>query len=118
LDIVRAAINEVTLAHTTLEGFKKLEDGDSTLVPVGAGSYVRMKIADSKKLVIGIGAGVAMEKDVDGSVEELKGRLQELDKARTAVQQQLDQTMTRYQQDRDALEELLRRRNSTAKAAR
>jgi prefoldin alpha subunit len=118
LDIVRAAINEVTLAHTTLEGFKKLEDGDSTLVPVGAGSYVRMKIADSKKLVIGIGAGVAMEKDVDGSVEELKGRLQELDKARTAVQQQLGQTMTRYQQDRDALEELLRRRNSTAKAAR
>lgn len=118
LDIVRAATSEVTLAHTTLEGLKKLEDGDSTLVPVGAGSYVRMKIADSKKLVMGIGAGVAMEKDVDSSVEELKGRLQELVKARTAVQQQLDQTLGRYQQDREALEELLRRRNSAAQAAR
>lgn len=118
LDIVRAAISEVTMAHTTLDGLKNLEDGDSTLVPVGAGSYVRMKIADSKKLVIGIGAGVAMEKDVDASVEDLKGRLTELDKARTAVQQQLDQTMMRYQQDRDALEELLRRRNPPAKVAR
>ncbi len=49
------------------------------------------------------------------SVEELKGRLQELDKARTSIQQQLDQTLNRYQQDREALEELLRRRESAQK---
>ena len=118
LDIIRAAVSEVTLAHNTLEGLKKLEDGESTLVPVGAGSYIRMKIADSKKLVMGIGAGAAVEKDVDSSVEELKGRLQELDKARTAVQQQLDQTVARYQQDRDALEELLRQRNASSQPAK
>jgi prefoldin alpha subunit len=118
LDIIRAAVSEVTLAHNTLEGLKKLEDGESTLVPVGAGSYIRMKIADSKKLVMGIGASAAMEKDVDSSVEELKGRLQELDKARTAVQQQLDQTVARYQQDRDALEELLRQRNASSQPAK
>jgi prefoldin alpha subunit len=118
LDIIRAAVSEVTLAHNTLEGLKKLEDGESTLVPVGAGSYIRMKIADSKKLVMGIGASAAVEKDVDSSVEELKGRLQELDKARTAVQQQLDQTVARYQQDRDALEELLRQRNASSQPAK
>lgn len=107
LDIVRSAINEVTLAHATLGGLVKLQDGDDTLVPVGAGSYVRMKIADSKKLVMGIGAGTAMEKDVTSSIEELNGRMQELDKARNSIQQQLDQTLSRYQQDREALEELL-----------
>jgi prefoldin alpha subunit len=116
LDIVRTAINEVTLAFNTLDGLKKLQEGDSTLVPVGAGSYVRMKIADSKKLVMGIGAGVAMEKDVEGSVGELKGRLEELGKARTSIQQQLDQTIERYQQDRDALEELLRHQGTAAQA--
>ncbi len=117
LDVVRAATNEVTLAFNTLDGLKKLQDGDSTLVPVGAGSYVRMNIADSKKLVMGIGAGAAMEKDVESSVSELKGRLEELDKARTSIQQQLDQTVGRYQQDRDALEELLRRQNLPSPAA-
>lgn len=116
LDIVRAAINEVTLAFNTLDGLKKLQEGDSTLVPVGAGSYVRMKIADSKKLVMGIGAGAAMEKDVESSVGELKGRLEELDKARTSIQQQLDQTIGRYQQDRDALEDLLRRQGTATQA--
>jgi prefoldin alpha subunit len=117
LDIVRSAISEVTLAHSTLEGLKSLHDGDDTLIPVGAGSYVRMKIADSKKLVMGVGAGTAIEKDVDSSVEELKGRLQELDKARTSIQQQLDQTLGRYEQDREALDALLRQRTGKAKAS-
>jgi prefoldin alpha subunit len=117
LDIVRAAINEVTLAYNTLEGLKKLQNGEDTLIPVGAGSYIRMQLADSKKLIMGIGAGVAVEKDVEGSVEELKGRLQDLDKARTSIQQQLDQTATRYQQDREALEELLRRQTPPSRSA-
>ena len=112
LDIVRAAINEVTVAHNTLEGIKKLQNGESTLVPVGAGSYMRMQLADSKRLVMGIGAGVAVEKDVETSVTELKARLEELDKARTSIQQQLDQTGARYQEDREALEDILRRQNA------
>jgi len=118
LDIVRAAINEVTLAYNTLEGMKNLQNGDETLVPVGAGSYIRMQVADSKKLVMGIGAGVAVEKNVEGSVEELKSRLQDLDKARTSIQQQLDQTGTRYQQDREALEDLLRQQNQPSRSAK
>jgi prefoldin alpha subunit len=115
LDVVRAAISEFTLAHDTLDGLTKLTDGESVLVPVGAGSYIRMTIADSKKLIMGVGAGVAMERSVGSSVEELKSRLQELDKARTSIQQQLDQTLTRYQTDREALEEILRRKESPAK---
>lgn len=117
LDIVRGAINEVTLAYNTLEGMKKLQNGEATLIPVGAGSYIRMQVADSKKLVMGIGAGVAIEKDVESSVEELKGRLQDLDKARTSIQQQLDQTASRYQQDREAIEELLRRQPQQQRSA-
>jgi len=112
LDIVRAAINEVTLAHNTLEGVAKLQNGESTLVPVGAGSYIRMKLEDSKKLIMGVGAGVAIEKDADSCVTELKARLEELERARTSLQQQLEQTGARYQQDRDALEDILRQQNA------
>jgi len=117
LDIVRAAISEVTLAHATLEGLTKLQDGDDTLVPVGAGSYVRMKIADSKKLVMGIGAGTAMEKDVVSSIDELKSRIMELDKTRNSIQQQLEQTIARYEQDRESLNQLLRQPSTAQKAA-
>jgi prefoldin subunit 5 len=55
---------------------------------------------------------VALEKDVESSITELKTRMEELDKARTSLQQQLNQTATRYQQDRDALEDLLQRQET------
>jgi prefoldin alpha subunit len=84
------------------------------MIPVGSGSYLRMKIADSKKLVMSIGAGVAMEKDVVTSIEELKGRAQELEKARNSIQQQLDQTVARYEQDRETLDQLLRQQQGSA----
>jgi len=115
LEIVRGAISEITVAHDTIDGLKKLQDGDPVLVPVGAGSYIRMSIADSKKLVMGIGAGAAMEKNIESSVDDLKSRLQDLEKARTAIQQQLEQTLGRYQQDRDTLEEILRQRETGAR---
>jgi prefoldin alpha subunit len=117
LDIVRTAINDASLAHATLEGLTKLQDGDDTLVPVGAGSYVRMKIGDSKKLVMGLGAGTAIERDVASSIEELKRRVQELDKARNSIQQQLDQTLARYEQDRQSLDQLLRVQAAAQQAA-
>jgi prefoldin alpha subunit len=114
LEVVRSAISEVVMAHATLEGLTKLQEGDDTMIPVGSGSYLRMKIADSKKLVMGIGAGVAMEKDVVTSIEELKGRAQELEKARNSIQQQLDQTVARYEQDRETLDQLLRQQQGSA----
>lgn len=117
LNIVRSAINEVNLAHATLEGLTKLQDGDDALVPVGAGSYVRMKISDSKKIVMGIGAGTAMEKDVASSVDELKSRILELDKASSSIQQQLDQVLARYDQDREALNRLLQQERATQQPA-
>ena len=117
LEVVRSAINEVAMAHATLEGLTKMQEGDDTMVPVGAGSYIRVKIADAKKLVMGIGAGVAMEKDVMSSIEELKGRVQELDKARDSIQQQLDQTAARYEQDREALDQLLRQQQGQKTAS-
>ena len=117
LEVVRSAMSEVAMAHATLEGLTKMQDGDDTMVPVGAGSYIRVKIGDAKKLVMGIGAGVAMEKDVVSSIEELKGRIQELDKARNSIQQQLEQTTARYEQDREALDQLLRQQPGSGQKA-
>ncbi len=118
LEFVRAAIDEVTVAHDTVTGLKQLQSGDPVLVPVGAGAYIRMSVDDSKNLMMSIGAGAAMEKNVESSVEDLKSRLQDLEKARTSIEQQLQQTLGRYQQDREALEEIMQQREKGAKKTR
>jgi prefoldin alpha subunit len=77
-----------------------------------------MSVDDSKNLMMSIGAGAAMEKNVESSVEDLKSRLQDLEKARTSIEQQLQQTLGRYQQDREALEEIMQQRETGAKKTR
>ncbi len=77
-----------------------------------------MSVADSKNLMMSIGAGAAMEKNVENSAEDLKSRLQDLEKARTSIEQQLQQTLDRYQQDREALEEIMQQREKGAKKTR
>jgi prefoldin alpha subunit len=109
LDIINAAMNEFALASSTLEGIKSQESDADALIPVGGGSFVRAKLADISKIVVGVGAGVAIEKPIDLSITEIKDRIADLDKARTTLQEQLNQTLIRLEENREKLNEIVKK---------
>ncbi len=109
LEIVNAALNEFSLASTTLEGVKTQKTDEDALIPVGGGSYVRVKLSDISKIVMGVGAGVAIEKPIEDSVNEIKERIADLDKARTSLQEQLSQALFRMEEGREKLGELVKK---------
>lgn len=109
LEIVNAALNEFSLASTTLEGVKTQKTDEDALIPVGGGSYVRVKLSDISKIVMGVGAGVAIEKPIEDSVNEIKERIADLDKARTSLQEQLSQALFRMEERREKLGELVKK---------
>ncbi len=109
LEIVNAALNEFSLASTTLEGVKTQKTDEDALIPVGGGSYVRVKLSDISKIVMGVGAGVAVEKPIEDSVNEIKERIADLDKARTSLQEQLSQALFRIEEGREKLGELVKK---------
>jgi prefoldin alpha subunit len=109
LEIVNSAMNEFSLASTTLEGVKTQKADEDALIPVGGGSYVRVKLADISKIVMGIGAGVALEKPIEDSIKEIKERIADLDKARTSLQEQLSQALIRIEENREKLGELVKK---------
>jgi len=109
LEIVNAALNEFSLASTTLEGVKTQKTDEDALIPVGGGSYVRVKLSDISKIVMGVGAGVAVEKPIEDSVNEIKERIADLDKARTSLQEQLNQALFRMEEGREKLGELVKK---------
>jgi prefoldin alpha subunit len=109
LEIVNAALNEFSLASTTLEGVKTQKTDEDALIPVGGGSYVRVKLSDISKIVMGVGAGVAVEKPIEDSVKEIKERIADLDKARTSLQEQLSQALFRIEEGREKLGELVKK---------
>ena len=86
-------------ALTTLEG--KGEDQE-LLVPIGAGSFVHAKLADPDKVIIGLGAGVSVEKNFADSKGIIQSRRGELEKAlleTTSVMDQVAQELARLQQE-------------------
>ena len=107
LSMLNAAITDLSYANMTLDGVEKERENSEILVPIGGGSYVKMKLANSDKVVVGIGAGVSVEKQLPEAKAVLKERLEELEKAAVAAQQQFAQIADRINSGRTRLETLL-----------
>ena len=109
LEMVVAALRDSAVAQATLQGVKAQKPNVEALVPVGAGSYIRAKLADVSSIVMGVGAGVALEKPIEESLNEIKDRMSNLDKARTTLEEQLNQTLNRIEQNRESLNLLVKK---------
>lgn len=95
ISLTYSAINELQVAHNTLEGIKKEKKKSSLLVPIGGGSYIKGKLEDSEKLIVGIGANVAVEKTITEAQEAFQTRLLRLEQARNSLQKQLEEIATK-----------------------
>jgi prefoldin alpha subunit len=107
LSMLNAALTDLSYANMTLESIEKEKENAEMLVPIGGSSYVSVKLADTNKVVIGLGAGVSIEKTVPEAKTIVKERLDELEKTRIQAQQQLSQIAERINQDRQRMESLL-----------
>ena len=105
--MLNAAITDLTYANMTLDGVEQEKKNSELLVPIGGSSYVRVKLVDADKVVVGLGAGVSVEKPLPEAKTMLKERLDELEKSMQAAQQQFTQIAERINSDRNRLESLL-----------
>jgi prefoldin alpha subunit len=107
ISMVNAALTDLTYANMTLDGIEKEKENAELLVPIGGSSYVKVKLADSNKVIIGVGAGVSVEKTMQEAKATLKERLDELEKTMNSAQQQFTQVAERINTGRNRLETLL-----------
>jgi len=106
INMTNSAITELRVSNMTLEGLEKEKKDAQLFVPIGGGSYVKARLETAKKVVVGIGADVAVEKSVKETKEELKVRIAELEKTREALGQQFNQFVERIQVNRAKMEEV------------
>jgi prefoldin alpha subunit len=107
ISMVNAALTDINYANMTLDGIEKEKESSEMLVPIGGSSYIKVKLADTSKVIIGVGAGVSVEKTLSEAKSTLKERLDELEKTMHAAQQQLSQVADRINSGRSRLETLL-----------
>ena len=107
INMVNAAITDLTYANATIDGIEKEKENIEMLVPIGGSSYVKVKLADSNKVIVGMGSGVSIEKPLPDAKAILKERLDDLEKTMTSAQQQFAQVAARINSGRSRLESLL-----------
>ena len=107
ISMVNAALTDINYANMTLDGMEKEKENSEMLIPIGGSSYVKVKLADTNKVIIGLGSGVSVEKTLPEAKTILKERLDELEKTMHAAQQQFSQVAERINSGRSRLESML-----------
>jgi prefoldin alpha subunit len=107
INMVNAVITDLVYASMTLEGLEKEKENSELLVPIGSNSYIKAKLENPDKVIIGMGAGVSVEKTLQEAKEIVKKRQENLEKTRMSLQQQLAQVAERITEDREKFETLV-----------
>ena len=106
INFVNAAITELTYANMTLEGLEKEKPEAPLFVPIGGGSYIKAKLESPDKIIFGIGAGVAIEKTFVEAKDKITSRIDEMEKAKANMEQQLEGMLDRINENRTKLRDM------------
>jgi prefoldin alpha subunit len=104
LSMINAVATDLTYASMALENLDREKENAELLVPIGGTSYIRAKLDNPDKIIVGLGAGVSAEKNRQEAKEIIKKRLEDLGKNQQAVQQQFVQVAERINLDRERFE--------------
>ncbi len=102
MNVVQMTVKDVETALITIAALKDEPAGKETLVPIGFGSFVHATLTNPEKVVIGIGAGVSVEKKIDDAKVLLEKRKEELIK----YNEQLNNTIARIAQEIQNIERI------------
>ncbi|MGI0079507.1 MAG: prefoldin subunit alpha [Nitrososphaerales archaeon] len=100
-----AGILETRAALEALDGLSTSEKTE-LLIPVGGGTLLPVSAAPVEKLVVSLGAGVAVEKDVTSTKAFLTSRRQELEKAVSTLEEQRKEIGSRLEAQKTALQRM------------
>jgi len=107
LNMINAVLTDLSLATMTLDTLEKEKQDTELLVPVGGSSYVQAKLGNTEKIIVGIGAGVSVERTLPEAKEIVKKRLEDLEKNRLSLQQQFNQVAQKMNEDRETYETIM-----------
>lgn len=80
INMLKLTLKDLETALLTITALKDETAGKETLVPIGFGSFVNATLTSTDKVVIGIGAGVSVEKKTEDAKVFLEKRKEELTK--------------------------------------
>ena len=101
-----SVIREASSAVVSLKAIDNKTDSE-TLVPMGLGTFVKTKLIPNQKLILNVGAGIAIEKDQNYAINFLESRLKEFQVALQDIDGQKQQVSASLEQGIQQMNQLL-----------
>jgi prefoldin alpha subunit len=113
-DMVVSKLIEI---QTTLASIDEIEKSkEEILFPIGSEAYTFGKVIDKKKMIVEIGANVALEKTVEEGRQTLNKRKEEMENALNALQKDIAQISAGLEQLGPEIEEMAKAMEKETKA--
>jgi len=96
-------------ASSAIESIKSISEKpeSSTLVPIGMGSFVKANISSDNKFILNLGAGVAIEKDKNSTINFIEARIKEMEVALRDTTIQKQNVMANLEQGKQEMNRLI-----------
>jgi prefoldin alpha subunit len=74
LSLAQLSLDGLDRAINAAKGLESASEGQEIMVPIGSGSYIHARITSKDKVVLNVGAGVAIEKSPVDAIASLQVR--------------------------------------------
>ena len=81
VQVLRVSLEEVTMSSDALKAFKNAKEGDDIMVPVGASSFITVKVTSNRNVVVGTASNISVEKDIDDAISYMDANNAEIAEA-------------------------------------
>ena len=101
-----SVLRETTAAIESIKSLSEKPESE-TLIPIGIGTYVPTKILSNSKIVLSIGAGVAVEKDFPSAINYLEAHIKEIEVALQDNAAKKQDAAAQLEQGREKINQLM-----------
>lgn len=106
LAILQNALDDLRVAQESLKALGETGEGSPILIPMGGGTLVNAQLGDTIKVIINIGADVSIDMPLEDAQKNVAGRLEDVEKTSSSVEQQLQQILTQMEVHREGINRL------------
>ncbi len=101
-----SVLRETTAAIESIKSLSEKPESE-TLIPIGIGTYIPTKISSNSKIVLSIGAGVAVEKDFPSAINYLEAHIKEIEVALQDNAAKKQDAAAQLEQGREQINQLM-----------
>lgn len=98
IGLIDNSLQELRVVNKSLEEIKGTKKNSEVFVPIGMDSFIKAKITDSANVIVGIGTGIAVKKNIEDAKKDVEDRITELEKVKADNTSNLEQVISKLRE--------------------